>query len=139
MVIPIQNYKLIIKSNVGFKLFGSTESTCEVKFTKNQYYPGEQVEIWLDCDNTKCDKKVKSYKFKLFRQLRCRDATDGNYDTFTKCIKTVKQPGCDAKKREQKKFQFMIPQLEKDCSAEATEDPVNRSSSAILGRDNRLG
>lgn len=65
--IPLKNYKLMIKSSVGLRLFGSTESKCEVRFVKNQYYPGEMVDIWLDCDNSKCDKNVKSYKFKLHR------------------------------------------------------------------------
>ena len=88
--IPPQNYKLTIRSKVGLKLFGSTESTCEVKFNKNQYYPGDEVDIWLDCDNTKCDKKVRSYKFKLFRELRCREAMSGHYDTYRTLLKTVK-------------------------------------------------
>ena len=65
--IPHKNYKLQIRSNVGLRLFGSSESKCEVKFVKNQYYPGEMVDIWLDCDNSKCGKAVKSYKFKLHR------------------------------------------------------------------------
>ena len=83
----------MIKSNVGLRLFGSTESKCEVRFIKNQYYPGEMVDIWLDCDNSKCDKNVKSYKFKLHRQLRCREATSGHYDTFVTNLKTVKEKG----------------------------------------------
>lgn len=65
--IPTKNYKLQIRSNVGLRLFGSSESKCEVKFIKNVYYPGEMVDIWLDCDNSKCGKDVKSYKFKLHR------------------------------------------------------------------------
>ena len=95
--IPPQNYKLQIRSKVGLGIFGSSESTCEVRFTRNIYYPGEMVEIALDCDNTKCDKDVRSYKFKLHRQLRCREGVSGTYDSFQTNLKTVKEAGCKAK------------------------------------------
>ena len=65
--IPLKNYKLQIRSQVGFKLFGSTESVAEIKFTKNVFYPGELIDIHLSCDNSQCSKDVKSYKFKLHR------------------------------------------------------------------------
>lgn len=64
------NYKLQIKTsvgNLGLKLFGSSESICHVSFSRNVYWPGDQVPIGIDCDNTKCKAGVKSYKFKLFR------------------------------------------------------------------------
>ena len=93
-----KNYKLQIRSKVGrFNLFGSSsESICEVRFIKNQYYPGEMIDIWLDCDNSKCDKAVKSYKFKLFRQLRCRESMTGQYESFVTNLKDEKKPGCGA-------------------------------------------
>ena len=102
--IPKKNYKLQIRSSVGLKIFGSTESICEVKLVQNVFFPGQMVDIWLDCDNSKCDKDVKSYKFKLHRQLRCREATAGHYDTFVTCLKTEKKPGCPAKSKETKHF-----------------------------------
>ena len=49
------------------RLFGASEVSCQVRFTKNRYLPGEDIDIHLDCDNTNCSKAVKSYKFKLFR------------------------------------------------------------------------
>jgi len=128
---------LTIKSNVGLKIFGkAAESVCKVKFTKNQYMPGELVDIGIDCDNSKVKKDVKSYKFKLFRELRCREATSGHYDTFTTLLKTVKEKGCGAGKKEQKTFQFLIPELSKDCSEEASE-AVPRSSVAVMNVDKR--
>ena len=51
----------------------------------------------------------------------------------------MKEPGCDAKKREQKHYQFLIPSLEIDCSEEANSDIISRSSTAIMGKDSRLG
>lgn len=64
------------------------------------------VDIWLDTDNSKCNKDVKSYKFKLHRQLRCREAVTGHYETFVTCLKGEKKPGCPAKTKEQRHFQF---------------------------------
>jgi len=98
--------------------------------------PGEMIDIGIDCDNSKVSKDVKSYKFKLFRQLRCREATSGHYDTFTTHIKTVKEKGCAAGKKEQKQFQFLIPELSKDNSEEATET-ITRSSTAVMNVDKR--
>ena len=65
--IPPQNFKLTMKARVGVKFFGATESLLEVRFNKNVFYPGDMVDIYIDCDNTKCGKDVKSYKFKLHR------------------------------------------------------------------------
>ena len=92
------------------------------------------VDIWLNCDNSKCDKAVRSYKFKLFRRLRCREPVAGHFDGFETLIKTVKEPGCAAKKREEKHLQFQIPLMEKDSSEEVNQ-MVTRSSAATLNRD----
>ena len=129
-----KNYRLEIKSKVGLRLFGSSQSTCEIRFNRNQYCPGDMVDIWLNCDNSKCDKAVRSYKFKLFRRLRCREPVAGHFDGFETLIKTVKEPGCAAKKREEKHLQFQIPLMEKDSSEEVNQ-MVTRSSAAHLNRD----
>ena len=132
-----KNYKLQLRTTTGLiKFLGSTETVCEVRFLKNQYYPGEKVDIWLDCDNSKCGKAIRCYKFKLFRQLRCRESETGHYDTFNTCLKTIKEKGCAANKKEQKHVQFEIPLLEKDNSEEARAT-VARSSVAIIGKDLR--
>ena len=61
-----------MKAQVGVKFFGATESILEVRFNKNVYYPGDMIDIYVDCDNSKCNKAVRSYKFKLHRQMRSR-------------------------------------------------------------------
>ena len=131
-----KNYKMQIRSKVGLRLLGSTESVCEVRFNKNVYYPGDHVDIWLDCDNSKCSKAVKSYKIKLHRQLRCRESMTGHYDSTVLCLKTVKEPGCAAGKKESKHLRFMIPLMENDCSEKAT-NLVDRTSMAMLNKDAR--
>lgn len=47
---------------------GSTESTTKVSFAKNVYEPGDTVKIHIECDNSKCSSKVKSFKIKLQRK-----------------------------------------------------------------------
>lgn len=89
-----------MKSSVGVKFFGATEATLEVRFNKNVYYPGDLVDIYMDCDNTKCNKDVRSYKFKLHRQMRSKLAKSGKYDEFITNLKTTKEKGCKANARE---------------------------------------
>ena len=79
------------------------------------------MQIGIDCDNSKCKKDVKSYKFKLFRQLRCRESISGQFDTYEDCIHSVKHPGVKAHKRETKTLEFELPFLEPDISEEAQE------------------
>jgi len=100
-----QNFKLTMKANVGVKFFGSTESTLEVRFNKNIYYPGDIIDIYVDCDNTKCNKDVRSYKFKLHRQMRSR-GVGGKYTESVSNLKTSKEKGCKANAREQKHLSF---------------------------------
>ena len=141
--IPEKNYSLQIKTQVGgfgIKLFGSSESICKVSFNKNIYYPGERVQIGIDCDNTKCKTSVKSYKFKLFRQLRCREGVSGHFDSFEECIHSVKEPGCKGNTREKKTYNFELPLLEPDVSAEAQPGGVaNRTSKAVSFKDHQKG
>jgi len=77
-----------------------------VRFNKNVYYPGEMIDIFVDCDNTKCNKNVRCYKFKLHRLMRSKQWKSGNYDEFVSNLKTIKEKGCKASAHEQKHFQF---------------------------------
>jgi hypothetical protein len=36
---------------------------------KNEYFTGQKAQIRIVCDNSQCDKKVKSFKFKLFKEF----------------------------------------------------------------------
>ena len=90
------------------------------------------VQIGIDCDNTKCKTKVKNYKFKLFRQLRCRESVSGNFDQHEFCVKSVKETGCEGKMRDTKTFSFELPMYEPDISLEQKGGgTVGRSSTAI--------
>ena len=134
--IPPQNFKLTMKASVGVKFFGATESILEVRFNRNIFYPGDMIDIYLDCDNTACNKDVRSYKFKLHRLMRSKLAKTGKYDEFVTNLKTTKEKGCKASTREKKHLQFQIPLMEKDCSDEAT-NLVDRTSRAVMNKDTR--
>ena len=124
----------------GLKMFGSSVSTVVVKFNKNTYYPGDMVMIGIDCDNSKCKNGVKSYKFKLFRQLRCRDSLSGHFDEWETCVHSVKEKGCAGKTKEQKTFNFELPTLEPDSHIDSQPGgTVGRSSKAVSFKDNRKG
>ena len=46
-----------------------TTSLTKITLAKDQYYPGEEIVVHIDCDNTKCAKAVKNFKVKLRRHL----------------------------------------------------------------------
>jgi len=49
----------------GFK---KSECITVVEINKNTFYPGDQVKIKIDCDNTSSSIPIKSFKFKLHRK-----------------------------------------------------------------------
>lgn len=58
-------YEKKMEHTVG--LFGAQRSVTLITWKQNTFYPGEKIKISLSNDNTKCDKPVKSFKFKLYR------------------------------------------------------------------------
>ena len=53
----------------GLMGFGSSVCTTTISFDRIHYYPGEKCTVKIVCDNTKCDKAVKSFKLKLKRKV----------------------------------------------------------------------
>jgi sporulation-control protein spo0M len=52
--------------------FGSTECKTTVYLKQNEYFSGETIQVRVECDNSKCDKAIKSFKLKLNRKYRGR-------------------------------------------------------------------
>ena len=48
---------------------GTTECISEIVFDRNEYYVGETARVRIMCDNSKCGKAVRGFKFKLQRKL----------------------------------------------------------------------
>lgn len=38
-------------------------------FERNHYYPGENINVKMDCDNRMCTRSIRNFKFKLIRKL----------------------------------------------------------------------
>merc|ERR1719464_699820 len=90
------NHKLSLETEVGglgIKLFGASVSKFDVTFHKNTFYPGEKIAVKIACDNSKCKSSVKSYKMKLFRQIRHREGVTGHYEDYTHLVTAMKSPG----------------------------------------------
>ena len=51
----------------GFMGVAKTTCSIVVNLEKDQFYPGEQVKVSIDCDNSRCKNSVKSFKIKLQR------------------------------------------------------------------------
>ena len=50
---------------------GSQDVSANISIEKDIFHPGEIINITVDIDNSRCSKKVKSYKFKLSRRYEC--------------------------------------------------------------------
>ena len=53
----------------------TTNSQTKVTFDKKQYFLGETAKVTINCDNTKCKKDIKSFKFKLLRRIWGKDTS----------------------------------------------------------------
>ena len=125
LVIPqVQELKAVIQTKVGgvFGLGGS-QSITNVVFDKQQYYPGEKVEVKLDCDNSKCSSAVKSFKIKLKRKIFARGSrTSTSDESDIELLKTSKylyqykdtRVYCGPKQKVKQTLSFTIPKLDPD-------------------------
>ena len=87
---------------------GSTQSVTEIFFDKNEYYLGEIANVRVVCNNTTCDKPIKSFKVKLHRHYKGHDMSHW-VTTGSKYLITNKQEGCPAKDKMEATFSIQIP------------------------------
>ena len=61
-------------------------------------------------DNSACSKPIKSYKFKLKRQVQCfTSASPQPTASFEEYLLDERETGCEAKQKEVKTFKFKLP------------------------------
>ena len=71
---PSVDLSYTLNSEVGgFLGMGTSECKTQIFFDKNQYYLGETAQVRLIVDNTKCEKDIKSLKFKLLRSYQGKE------------------------------------------------------------------
>lgn len=101
-------------STGGIIGMGSKKSTTKVIVRQNCVRPGEKFKVTLEYDGSTCAKKVKSFKFKLFRLVTNRDVMTGRQTTKITKIFAFKEPGCDEKKSITRDFTLLIPPVVMD-------------------------
>lgn len=108
---PHLNTKQVITTQTG-GIFGFGVSRCEttVYFLKNEFYTGSKAQVRIVCDNSSCDKAVKSFKFKIFRQVALFDQTRKRVLRFQGYVTVMKMNGIAAKSQCDKVFEIDLPQ-----------------------------
>ena len=112
MTFPKRDLKYELKNKIGgFLGMGSTDAVSEIFFEKNEYYLGETAKVRIVCDNSKCDKPIKSFKFKLHRHYKGHD--DSHWTTSgSKYLVTKKEGKCEAGGKVDQTFEIEIPRLD---------------------------
>ena len=93
----------------GIAGIGTTEAKAQVKIAKRDHHVGEGIKVTIDMDNSTCAKPVKSYKFKLRRVIKCFGRKQAVILENEEYLITIKEPGCDAKKKDTKVYSLEIP------------------------------
>ena len=63
-----QSFNITHKTGGVFGI-GKSESRTEIIFEKKEYFAGDECKVKIVCDNSKCSKAIKSFKFKLERNF----------------------------------------------------------------------
>ena len=109
MQFPKSDLKYTLKNKIGgFIGLGTTESISDIYFEKNEYYLGEIAKVRVVCDNSACEKAIKSIKFKLHRHYKGHDSSHWT-TTGSKYLITNKEKGCPAKEKVDVTYQIQIP------------------------------
>ena len=100
----------------GMAGIGSTEAKSVINLTKEEFAPGEKIQVAIDMDNTKCAKPVKSFKIKLKRVISCLSGKKGVAKPLhveEEYLVALKYDGCQEKIRETRTIEFQIPVADK--------------------------
>jgi hypothetical protein len=122
---------------LGLTWLGSSESTCDVTIVKNVYYPGELVDVAIECDNSKCNSAVASFTVKLYRVIRCRNVTSGHFEDTVSLVSQMEEGGCAAGAKETRAVQFEIPESAEDPSSD--KDRLGTRTSRAVPLQQRTG
>lgn len=87
----------------------TTPSSSVVHFERNEYYPGETINVRYVCDNSQCDKAVKNFKVKLQRRHFGKDLTGWATESAEYIETTVVKAECPAKSKKDCIVSIQIP------------------------------
>ena len=91
---------------------GKSESHTEFTFEKNEFFPGEDAKVKVECDNSKCSKAVKSFKFKVHRAYKSFSNRKEHLTNAENYLTAVKESGCNAKSKIKKEFLVKLPKVD---------------------------
>ena len=71
--VPDQNLALEFRNKVGGVLgFGGSEYQARAVFSQSSLFPGSELMVEIQMDNTMCKKKVAFYQLSLIRTVRSK-------------------------------------------------------------------
>ena len=93
---------------------GTSVCNSQIIFEKSQYYLGEHARVRIICDNTGCEKAVRSFKFKLMRRYigreTGRNGAIGHWKTeHCDYLITQKNVGIEKGQTSDKFYEIAIP------------------------------
>ena len=123
LIFPKRDLKFTLKNNIGgFLGMGTTECVSEIVFDRNEYYIGETARVRIVCDNSKCEKAVRGFKFKLHRRHYGKD--NAHWVTSSQTyVSFLKAPGCPAKTKVDREYEITIPAQDKHETVQAATHP----------------
>lgn len=102
-----QELKLEIGGVMGL---GASSCKTMIEIDQNEFTAGSKAQIKITCDNEKCDKAVKSFKFKVHRRYQCIDFVKKEVTQHGGYVSAVKEEGLAAKSKCEKVFDVELPE-----------------------------
>jgi hypothetical protein len=96
---------------------GKSQSNTDFVFEKNSFYAGEDARVRIICDNSKCSKAVKSFKFKIYREIAGRTGNKKHSIDNEGYIFSVKEKGCKAKSKSDRIICIKLPSEDPEFKA----------------------
>lgn len=120
---PIVNVKEDLNLDIG-GVWGVGASKCltSIHLEKNEFYSGQKAPIRIVCDNSKCDKNIKSFKFKLYRMYTAVSSTDKDIQAEDYgLLADIKLNGISARSKCDKVFEIDLPKNDFSTLSPATK------------------
>lgn len=127
------NFQQELKLEIG-GVFGLGAKVCKttIYLEKNEFYAGEKIPVRIVCDNTKCEKAVKSFKFKLFRRYQCIHFPSRQVSHGAGYLFNNKEPGINGGEQIDKVFEVQLPE-NNFSSYKQDEKIVDRAGTSYVG------
>ena len=93
----------------GIAGIGTTKAQADISVEKLEFQVGENIKVHIDMNNSACAKPVKSFKYKLRRNIKCFSRKNDPKLEKDEYLIEIKEEGCDAKVNHSKDYNLEIP------------------------------